>query len=218
MEEACKDLGIKFVFESVPDPTSDVGVAGAQQFILERVPSWIQQYGKDAAFFATNDAQTEPLIRQIADLGGIFVEADLPSPLMGYPGALGIDLENEKGDWPAILKKIEGVLIEKGAAGRMGTWAYSLGFTNSTGLAEFGKMVAEGKAKITDKDKLMEAYGKFSPGAKWNGNYYTDAATNRPMRNYFLIYQDTYIFGKGYLGAANLPIPEKYLSIQMTGN
>ena len=37
MEQACKDLGVKFVFETAPDPTSDVGVAGAQQFILEKV-------------------------------------------------------------------------------------------------------------------------------------------------------------------------------------
>ena len=27
MEQACKDLGMKFVFETAPDPTSDVGVA-----------------------------------------------------------------------------------------------------------------------------------------------------------------------------------------------
>jgi hypothetical protein len=38
MEQACKDLGLKFAFETAPDPTSDVGVAGAQQFILEKVP------------------------------------------------------------------------------------------------------------------------------------------------------------------------------------
>ncbi len=29
MEAACKDLGIKFAFETAPDPTSDVGTAGA---------------------------------------------------------------------------------------------------------------------------------------------------------------------------------------------
>ena len=34
MEQACKDLGLNFYFETAPDPTSDVGVAGAQQFIL----------------------------------------------------------------------------------------------------------------------------------------------------------------------------------------
>ena len=87
MEQACKDLGLKFAFESAPDPTSDVGVAGAQQFILEKTPAWVNKYGKDTAFFCTNDAQTEPLLKQVAKYGAIFVEPDLPSPLMGYPGA-----------------------------------------------------------------------------------------------------------------------------------
>ena len=57
MEAACKDLGIQFVFETAPDPTSDVGVAGAQQFILEKTPAWVAKYGKDTAFFCTNDAR-----------------------------------------------------------------------------------------------------------------------------------------------------------------
>ena len=39
MEETCKDYGMEFVFETAPDPTSDVGVAGAQQYILEKVPA-----------------------------------------------------------------------------------------------------------------------------------------------------------------------------------
>src|SRR5512136_942847 len=44
MEAACKDLGIKWAFETAPDPTSDVGMAGAQQFILEKVPTWLKKY------------------------------------------------------------------------------------------------------------------------------------------------------------------------------
>ena len=90
MEEACKDLGIKFVFETAPDPTSDVGVADAQQFILEKMPAWVEKYGKNTAFFCTNDAHTEPLLKRIAELGGYFIEADIPSPLMGYPSAFEI--------------------------------------------------------------------------------------------------------------------------------
>ncbi|HOJ82250.1 MAG TPA: DUF3798 domain-containing protein, partial [Acetomicrobium flavidum] len=148
MEAACNDLGLKFHFETAPDPLSDVGVAGAQQFILEKVPAWLQKYGKNTAFFCTNDAHTEPLIRQIVAYGGYFVEADLPSPLMGYPGALGIDLSAEKGDFPAIIKKIEQVIKEKGASGRLGTWAYSYGYTNSAGLVELAKRVIDGKAKL----------------------------------------------------------------------
>ncbi|NLI42355.1 MAG: DUF3798 domain-containing protein, partial [Synergistaceae bacterium] len=50
MEVACNDIGLKFHFETAPDPVSDVGVAGAQQFILEKVPAWLEKYGKDTAF------------------------------------------------------------------------------------------------------------------------------------------------------------------------
>ena len=35
MAEAAKDLGMEFIDVSAPDPVSDVGVAGAQQYILE---------------------------------------------------------------------------------------------------------------------------------------------------------------------------------------
>lgn len=218
MEQACKDLGIKFVFETAPDPTSDIGIPGAQQFILEQVPAWIQKYGKDTAFFATNDAQTEPLLRQVAKFGAIFVEADLPSPLMGYPGAFGIDLKNEAGNFPAILKKVEAAVIKAGGKNRMGTWAYSYGYTTTAGLAEFGKRIVEGKAKLTDRKALLASYGKYSPGAAWNGNGYVDAKSGVRMKNYYLIYQDTYIFGKGYLGVAKIAVPEKYLKIKMQGS
>ena len=99
MKEACKEFGMEFVLETAPDPTSDVGVAGAQAYILEKVPEWVEKYGENAAYFCTNDAHTEPLLKQLMEYGGYFIEADLPSPLMGYPGALGIDLTAEAGDF-----------------------------------------------------------------------------------------------------------------------
>ena len=213
MEAACNDLGLKFHFETAPDPVSDVGVAGAQQFILEKVPAWLQKYGKNTAFFCTNDAHTEPLIRQIVAYGGYFVEADLPSPLMGYPGALGIDLSAEKGDFPAIIKKIEQVIKEKGASGRLGTWAYSYGYTNSAGLVELAKRVIDGKAKL-DLESLVVAFEKYTPGAKWNGSYYVDLNTGIENKRHILLYQDTYVFGKGFLGMTNIQVPKKYLSIR----
>ena len=214
MEVAAKDLGIKFVFETAPDPTSDVGVAGAQQFILEKVPAWLQKYGKNTAFFVTNDAHTEPLLKQLMEYGGYFVEADLPSPLMGYPGALGIDLSAEQGDFPAILKKVEQTVKEKGGAGRFGTWAYSYGYTTTAGLAELAKRVVEGKAKLTSMPDLMSAFNKYTPGAEWNGAMYTDVATGTRAKNHILIYQDTYIMGTGYMGTPKITVPEKYFSVK----
>ena len=214
MEQACKDLGLKFAFESAPDPTSDVGVAGAQQFILEKTPAWVKKYGKDTAFFCTNDAQTEPLLKQVAKYRAIFVEPDLPSPLMGYPGAFGIDLSKEAGNWPAIVKKVEAAVIKAGGKARMGTWAYSYGWSTTCALAEYGKRIVEGKAKLYNLKDLWKCYDKFTPGAAWNGAQYFDVAKGVKNKKLTLVYQDTYVFGKGYMKATDVAVPEKYLTLK----
>ncbi|MDR2079326.1 MAG: DUF3798 domain-containing protein, partial [Treponema sp.] len=213
-EEACKDLGLKFVFITAPDPTSDVGIAGAQQFILEQTPQWVAQYGQKAAFFVTNDAHCEPLLRQLIRVGGYFPEDSLPSPIKGYPGALGIDLSAETGNFPAILKKVEQAVIDQGGSGRFGTWAYSYGYSCSVGLGEYAKAILDGKAKIDSMSDLFAALGESTPGAKWNGIYYQDAATGVRARNQILVYMDTYIMGKGFMNATNVTIPEKYFNIK----
>ena len=214
MEQACKDLGLKFAFETAPDPTSDVGVAGAQQFILEKVPAWVQKYGKDSAFFCTNDAQTEPLLKQVAKQGAIFVEPDLPSPLMGYPGAFGIDLKDEAGDWPAIMKKVEKAVIDAGGKGRMGTWPYSYGWSTVCALAEYGKRITEGKAKLYNLKDLWKCYDKYTPGAEWNGAPYYDMAKQMKIKKFVLVYEDTYVFGRGYMGVTKEKVPEKYIKLK----
>ena len=220
MEAACKDLGIQWAFETAPDPTSDVGMAGAQQFILEKVPAWLKKYGPNGekvAFFCTNDGHTEPLLKRLLESkNGLFVEADLPSPLMGYPGALGLDLSKEMGNFPAILKKVESSVVSKGGAGRFGTWAFSYGYTVTAGLGEYAIRVAEGKAQKNSLKDVFAAYGKWTPGAKWNGAYYTDAATNVRYRNMILMYMDTYILGglkgKQFLPTTTLKVPEKFFN------
>ena len=213
MEEACKDLGLKFVFETAPDPTSEVGVVGAQQFMLENVPIWVKKYGKETAFFATNDAHTEPLIKQLVQYGGIFVEASLPSPLLGYPGALGIDLKAEKGNFPAIMRKVEEVVVAKGGTGRFGAWTYSFGFSATCGLTQHAINVIEGRSKMTSIADIFTAFGKYTPGSKWGGSWYVDAQSGVKLKNYVLLLQDTYIFGKGYTKSAEIEVPEKYLKI-----
>jgi len=214
MEQACKDLGLKFVFETAPDPMSDVGVPGAQQFILEKMPAWVEKYGKDTAFFCTNDAQTEPLLKRVAELGAIFVEPDLPSPIMGYPGAFGIDLKAEAGNWPAILKKVEETVVAKGGSGRMGTWAFSYGYSATEGLVEYGKNVVEGTMKKGSLPDVIKAFGLYTPGAEWNGSLYTDRVSGKEIANHVMVYQDTYVFGKGYLGNSKEVVPAKYKLIK----
>ena len=216
MQEACKEFGMDFVLETAPDPTSDVGVAGAQAYILEKVPEWVDKYGTETAYFCTNDAHTEPLLKQLLEYGGYFIEADLPSPLMGYPGALGLDLTEEAGDFEKILAKVESAVVEKGGAGRFGTWAYSYGYTVSAGLAQHAMNVIDGKSELTDIDDISMAYEVFSPKANWNGSNYTNAETGVKADNTFLIYQDTYIMGDPgkFMGSTEVEVPEKYFTVK----
>ena len=214
MKAACEELGMEFVMESAPDPTTDVGVPGAQAYILEHVPEWIEKYGTNSAYFCTNDAHTEPLLKQLLEYGGYFIEADLPSPLMGYPGALGLDLTEEAGDFEKILAKVESAVVEKGGAGRFGTWAYSYGYTVSAGLAQHAMNVIDGKSELDSIEDIAAAYQVFSPNAQWNGSNYTNADTGVKMGNVFLVYQDTYIMGDPgyYMGSTEVEVPEKYFT------
>ena len=220
MQKACEEFGINFHQETAPDPTSDVGIAGAQAFILEKVPEWVQKYGTQTAYFCTNDAHTEPLLKQLFKFGGYFIEADLPSPLMGYPGALGLDLTEEAGDFEKILAKVEeaicGTTTDSGVSGenRFGTWAYSYGYTTSAGLAQHAMNVIDGVSELRDMDDIAKAYEVFSPGAEWNGSGYTNASTGVKSDNTFLVYQDTYIMGNpGYfMGSTQIEVPEEYFT------
>ena len=216
MQAACKEFGMNFVLETAPDPTSDVGVSGAQQYILEHAPEWIEKYGQNSAYFCTNDAHTEPLLKQLLAYGGYFIEADLPSPLMGYPGALGIDLTDAAGDFEKILAAVEKAVCEQGGAGRFGTWAYSYGYTVSAGLAQHAYNVITGESELDDIDDISDAYAVFSPGANWNGSSYTNAETGVKSENIFLVYQDTYIMGDPghYMGSTEVEVPEEYFTVK----
>ena len=217
MKAACEEFGMNFVLETAPDPTqSDVGTPGAQAYILEHAPEWIEKYGQNSAYFCTNDAHTEPLLKQLLAYGGYFIEADLPSPLMGYPGALGIDLTEAGGDFEKILAAVEAAVVEKGGAGRFGTWAYSYGYTVSAGLAQHAYNVITGESELCDIDDIAKAFQEFSPKAEWNGSGYTDATTGVKSENVFLVYQDTYIMGDPgrYMGSTQIEVPEKYFTVK----
>ena len=211
-QAAGKDLGVATYYESASDPLSDVGVPGAQQYILEHVPAWVQKYGTDTAFYTTNLALQEPLLKQIMKYGGMSV--GILSPTLGYPGAFGIDLSAEKGNWPAILKKVEETVVAQGGSGRFNTWAFSMDYVTVAGLGEYAKRCIEGTAKVGNQDDMLAAFEKYSPGAGWNCSAYTDVGTGNKVANYFQLYQDTYVFGKGFMGATKEKMPEKYLTVR----
>ncbi|WP_062552389.1 DUF3798 domain-containing protein [Peptoniphilus phoceensis] len=215
MEEACKDLGLEFISLNAPDPTTDIGVPGAQQYVAENIQPWIDKYGKDTAFFCTNDAHTEPLLRGVAAGGAIFVEQDLPSPIMGYPKAFSVDIQSMAGDWKAINSAVEEAVVAKGGDKRMGTWAYSLGYSLTLGAVDHVMNVLKGEGELLNQEQIVAAIQNYTEGAKWMAENYIDRASGETKDNHFLLSQDTYVYGRGYLGMDKVKVPEKYLNLNV---
>lgn len=145
MKETCEELGIEFVDGTAPDPMAEAGVTATQQFILEDVPRKVDQYGKDTAFFSTNIGMHEALIKSIYETGALFPHPDTPSPFYAYPGALGIEVPDDKTDdaeW--MCDQISKKLAENNMTGRMGVWMPPSLPLIIESLTEYGVRIIEG--------------------------------------------------------------------------
>jgi len=152
MREVCDNVGIEFVDANAPDPTGDQGIAGSQKFILEDVPRMIAEHGRDTAFFSTNCAMQEPLIRAALDGGAIFPEQCCPSPTHGYPGALGISISEEiAGDMAKIREQIKEKIDEHGMGGRFGTWKVSMHIVMIEAGVDLAIAAVRGEVDLEDR-------------------------------------------------------------------
>ncbi len=138
MREKCEEIGLEFYDATAPDPTSDVGVPGAQQFILEDVPKLVERFGKNTAFFSTNCAMQTPLIKATVDEGAIYPQPCCPSPYHGFPSALGIESSGYTVDAMAnVISETAKILKEKGVLGRFSTWPVPMAMMNTVASTEY---------------------------------------------------------------------------------
>ncbi len=189
MKAKAEEYGILFVDEDAPDPTSDAGVAGSQQFIMEDVPRKIEQYGPNTAVFATNCAMMEPLIRQSVEYGGIFLVQCCPSPYHAMPAALGIAVpDDKKGDVAWMLGQIGEKVSEMGAAGRVATWPIPVNMMYIEAGVEYAIKWIEGETDgKLDKAMLVDIMEEIAEGRV--------VLTEYPgTDNYFLYLSDHIIF------------------------
>ena len=214
-EKTCAEFGMKFADETSPDPTTTEsgGVPGAIAWMKENTPAWIEKYGPNAAYFCTNDAETAPMLEALIRDGGFFIEADLPSPLMGYPAALNIEVAVSS-DWDAITKTVEDAVVAAGGAGRFGTWKVSLGYATGVGLGEYAFKYADGAFTSVDMDDVRDVFDEVT-GTEFNFSKFTDAANGVTYDDCYLIYEDTYIMGDPGHAAGNteITIPEWVYSV-----
>lgn len=187
----CEKNGIVFVDATAPDPTGDAGVPGAQQFILEDVPKMVKQYGKDTALFSTNCAMQEPLIKATLEQGAIFPQQCCPSPYHGYPGALGIEIpDDKKGDVAYLIDEIKKKIAEKGGTGRFSTWPVPVNMLFVEGGFEYAKAYLEGQTNgKVDKAKLEEIFSKIAE-KEIKLNTFTNESTGKSNDNFFMLLSD----------------------------
>lgn len=195
MIETCKELGMDFLDVTAPDPTGDAGVSGAQQFILEDVPSQVAQYGKDTCFFSTNCAMQEPLIRSVLEQGAIYPQQCCPSPYHGYPAALNIDVAGHEGDVQYMLDSIQIVLKEHDQEKRMSTWSVPINMLMVEAGVDYAIEYLEGRTEgRLDEDVLYRIINKIAGGEGSCQITHFDENGIR-LDNFYMILCDFYDFG-----------------------
>ncbi len=189
----CAELGIEYVEATAPDPTGDAGVTGAQAWVTENIKVYVDEYGKDTAFFSTNCSLQVPLIQQVAELGAIYPQQCCPSPYHGYPSAFNISTEGHEGDVPYVLDQIKAKVAEYGNTGRMSTWEVPINMMMIEAGVEYGIKWCEGE--ITDRcdEEALLAEMKKIAGDATTISHYSDETTGE-LDNFFMILCPFYTF------------------------
>lgn len=152
MQKRCEELGITFVLGTTPDPMSDAGVTGCQQYVLEDVPRMVDKYGVKTGFSGSNPSQQEPMIKQVVETGSYYLLPSDPSPFLGFPSALGLEIPSEKSyDVDFVIDQIKAKVDELDMEGHMGCWKVPVMTLFMNGGVSYAKAFCEGK---TNGEKL----------------------------------------------------------------
>jgi hypothetical protein len=189
----CEELGIEYVEATAPDPTGDAGVSGAQQWIIENVPALVAEYGVNTAFFSTNCAMMEPLIRTVAEQKAIFPQQCCPSPYHGYPAAFGIDVAGHEGDVAWMLEAIKAKVAEYDNTGRMSTWAVPVNMLMIEAGVEYAIAFCEGETSAAlDEEVLFEKIKAIGGETVAISNFVDEAAGE--LANFYMLLCPFYDF------------------------
>ena len=192
-KENCAANGIEYVEATAPDPTGDAGVTGAQAWVTENIKVYVDQYGKDTAFFCTNCSMQVPLIQQCAELGAIYPQQCCPSPYHGYPSAFNISTEGHEGDVPYMLDQITAKVAEYGNTGRMSTWEVPVNMVMIEAGFNYAQKWIEGEITERCDEAALLAEIQAIAGDAAAISKYSDEASGE-IANFFMILCPFYTF------------------------
>ena len=192
-KENCARLGLEYVEATAPDPTGDAGVTGAQAWVTENIKVYVDQYGKDTAFFSTNCSLQVPLIQQCAELGAVYPQQCCPSPYHGYPSAFNISTEGHEGDVPYMLEQITAKVAEYGNAGRMSTWEVPVNMVMIAAGFNYAEKWIKGEIKDRCDEAALLKEIQAIAGDAASISKYADEASGE-IANFFMILCPFYDF------------------------
>lgn len=199
MKAVCEANGVTFEQVTMPDPMGDSGISGAQQFMLESIPSMMDKYGtKDVAYYATVSTIQECMLRTIVENGGIYPCHTDPSPFSAFAGALGLEIDDaHKYDAEYVDQLITDELAKYNMNGRVGGWEKSFVRCEFEFLVQYALAYCNGEVNEVDGkpdyDKLTElAKDIYGESAVFNKS--TNDTTGEVYDNWFTISRDLYAF------------------------
>ena len=199
MQKVCEANGVTFETVTMPDPMGDGGIGGAQQFMLESVPSLMDTYGtKNVAYYATVSTIQECLLKTVAENVGIYPCNPDPSPFSGFSGAFGLEIDDaHKYDADYVNDLITEALGEYNMNGRVGGWEKSFVRCELELLFRYALAYCEGEVNEVDgkpdaqkvEELVKEIYGE---GAYFNKSI--NDTTGEEYDNWFTVARDLYAY------------------------
>lgn len=189
MKQTCRKIGLKFVEVLTPDPQAGSNRQAMLQFLQEDIPRQIKKYGKDTAVFGTNCPMQDVIIAKAMELGFIMPEQCCPTPLQGFPAALGLEIKPEDStDFAKINAAIKEKVKAGNMTGRLSTWPVSVSIFLPTFGFELAKAAIEKKIDLKNIDQV-KALAKNIAGVNVSFN-----PMKPEMKNYYLIIIDSIIY------------------------
>lgn len=162
MKETCEKIGVNFVDATAPDPMSDAGVTGTQQFILEDIPKQVESLGENTAFFGTNTAMMDVMVKAVVESKALLPSTCDPSPFQGFTSGLSIEIPDDKANDPQYaIEQIKAKLAELGMSGRLATWPVSSSMLYFESIFEYARQYAAGEiSEKSDIDAMTDILDK----------------------------------------------------------
>lgn len=121
IKETCKNENVKFIEVLTPEYLTEKGKSDMQKFLEEDIQKKVDQYGKDINILGANDSMDEIIIKNAIKLKYIVAQQSNPSPVDGYPAAMGIKLsKKDSQNFSKVNDMISEKAKEKGISNRLG--------------------------------------------------------------------------------------------------